>query len=194
MDQQQRLGRYRELLLAWSSRINLIGPEVRANLDAHIAEALAAAEILAPCGDCLDFGSGGGLPAIPMAIASTGARFFLVEAAQKKWAFLKRVVRECQLDAVVLGDRLASILPRLAADQRFTLITSRAVGSPEKWVPLLLSRVAPGGRFALFQSDGRAPSGVALDKVEAFRLPRGESNFLVTLVPRGTGRVAQVPG
>jgi len=39
-------------------------------LDAHIEEALAAAALLKPAGEALDFGSGGGLPAIPMAIVS----------------------------------------------------------------------------------------------------------------------------
>src|SRR5205085_7821194 len=86
---------YQRLLLTWNEKINLIGPEAKEHLDEHIAEALAAAEILKPSGDVLDFGSGGGLPAIPMAIVSPGATFHLVEADQKKWAFLKHVVREC---------------------------------------------------------------------------------------------------
>src|SRR3954454_9157989 len=81
-------------LLKWNERVNLIGPEARANLDAHIGEALAAAEILRPDGEGLDFGSGGGLPAIPMAIVSPAARFHLVEVDQKKWSFLKHVARE----------------------------------------------------------------------------------------------------
>lgn len=186
MDREARLERYKDLLLAWSWRINLIGPEVRENLDAHIAEAVAAAEILRPSDDCLDFGSGGGLPAIPMAIVSPGARFFLVEADQKKWAFLKHVVRECELNSVVLGGRLAAVLPRLPAEQRFSLITSRAVGNPETWVPLLGGRIAPGGRFALFQGDKGLPGGFVIEKSEVFALPRGESNYLVTFVPRGT--------
>src|SRR5436189_135938 len=84
---------YKKELLKWSERVNLVGPEARENLDAHVDEALAAAEILDPRGDVLDFGSGGGLPAIPMAIVSPAARFHLVEADQKKWSFLKHVAR-----------------------------------------------------------------------------------------------------
>src|SRR5262245_50352867 len=103
---------YKKELLKWSERVNLLGPEARENLGAHIDEALAAAEILQPRGDVLDFGSGGGLPAIPMAIASPAAQFHLVEVDQKKWAFLKHVVRECGLNAVVYGDTLARALRR----------------------------------------------------------------------------------
>jgi len=61
---------YKRELLRWNERINLIGPEAVANIDAHIDEAVVAAGILKPSGNVLDFGSGGGLPAIPMAIVS----------------------------------------------------------------------------------------------------------------------------
>src|SRR5258707_15173750 len=118
------LGIYKKELLKWSERVNLVGPEARENLDAHVDEALAAAAILQPRGNVLDFGSGAGLPAIPMAIASPEARFHLVEADQKKWAFLKHVVRECGLSAVIYGDRLAAVLKRFPTDLRFSLVTS----------------------------------------------------------------------
>src|SRR5216110_260148 len=107
-----RLDLYKRELLAWNERVNLIGPEAKEHLDAHIAEAVAAAEILKPEGEVLDFGSGGGLPAIPMAIVSPEARFHLVEADQKKWSFLKHVARECGLSAVIYGDRLDRALKR----------------------------------------------------------------------------------
>ena len=169
---------YRRELLKWSERVNLVGPEARENLDAHIDEALAAAEILKPRGEVLDFGSGGGLPAIPMAITSPEARFHLVEADQKKWSFLKHVVRECGLSAVIYGDRLARALKRFPPGLRFSLVTSRAVGNPEEWVPSLGRWMEPGGRVALFQSRPDVPEfGEA---AEVFPLPRGTSNFLVT--------------
>src|SRR5688500_16174801 len=143
---------YRAELLKWTAKVNLIGPEAKEHLDEHIAEALAAAEILQPRGQVLDFGSGGGLPAIPMAIVSPGARFHLVEADQKKWAFLKHVARECALNAVIYGDRLARVLGRFPPDLRFSLVTSRAVGKAEEWVPSLRPHLADGATVALFQS------------------------------------------
>jgi 16S rRNA (guanine527-N7)-methyltransferase len=166
---------YKKELLKWSERVNLVGPEARENLDEHIAEALAAAEILKPRGDVLDFGSGGGLPAIPMAIASPESRFHLVEADQKKWVFLKHVVRECQLSAVIYGDRLDRALKRFPSDLRFSLVTSRAVGNPEEWVPTLAARAE---KFALFQSTPDAPPFA--EDTQVFTLPRGASNYLVT--------------
>lgn len=179
--QDSGLRTYKETLLAWNEKINLIGPEAKANIDDHIAEALAAAEILRPRGEVLDFGSGGGLPAIPMAIVSPEARFHLVEADQKKWAFLKHVVRECRLNAVVYGDRLARALARFPPDLRFSLVVSRAVGNPEEWLPSLVPHLAPGARVGLFQGTAEVPRIDGFDDSGAHKLPRGEANTLVTL-------------
>lgn len=176
-----RLQLYKRLLLAWTEKINLIGPEARQNLDEHIAEAIAAAGILKPRGDVLDFGSGGGLPAIPMAIVSPDARFHLVEADQKKWAFLKHVVRECSLNATVSGDRLTRALERFPPDLRFSLVVSRAVGKAEEWVPSLAGHLADGAQIALFQSFSEAPQIPGFAPGSAVRLPRGDSNWLVPL-------------
>ena len=172
---------YKQALLAWNAKINLIGPEAREHLDDHIAEALAAAEILKPRGEVLDFGSGGGLPAIPMAIVSPEARFHLVEADQKKWAFLKHVVRECRLNASVYGDRLARVLPRFPSDLRFSLVVSRAVGTPEEWLPSLKPHLESGARIALFQGTPVAPRIDDFVDSGTHKLPRGAANYLVTL-------------
>ncbi len=168
-----RLDRYKHLLLTWNEKINLIGPEVKANLDDHVAEALLAAEILRPDGEVLDFGSGGGLPAIPMAIVSPNARFHLVEADKKKWAFLKHVVRECGLSAVTYGDRLNGVLKGLPPDLRFSLVISRAVGNPEKWLPLLAPHMTAEGVAALFQGSPNAAEIPHFRKLAAHKLPRG---------------------
>ena len=169
----ERLALYKRLLLTWNEKINLIGPEARENLDVHIEEALTAASILQPRGNVLDFGSGGGLPAIPMAIASPEAVFHLVESDQKKWAFLKRAVRECRLSAVVHGDRLARVLTRFPPNLRFSLVTSRAVGKPHEWLPLLAQWMADDGRVALFQGPPEASSIEGFRAGQSFPLMRG---------------------
>jgi 16S rRNA (guanine527-N7)-methyltransferase len=176
-----RIDVYKRELLRWNEKVNLIGPEAKQNLDEHIEEALAAAEILKPKGEVLDFGSGGGLPAIPMAIVSAEGRFHLVEADRKKWAFLKHIARECSLNAVVVGDRLSRALTRFPPDLRFSLVISRAVGRPEEWVPSLKAHLADGARIALFQGTPDAPVIAGFDDSGAYKLPRGDANYLVTM-------------
>lgn len=172
---------YKRELLRWNERINLIGPEAAENLDDHVAEAVAAAEILRPQGEVLDFGSGGGLPAVPLAIMSPNARVQMVEVDRKKWAFLKHIVRACELNAVVYGDRLARAVTRFPPALRFSLVTSRAVGNPQDWVPLLREWLEPGARIALFQGSQDVPAIPGFEKTDVVSLPRGTSNYLVTL-------------
>ncbi len=167
---------YKSELLRWNESVNLIGPEAAANLEGHIAEALRSAEILKPKREVLDFGTGGGLPAIPMAIVAPEARFHLVEADQKKWAFLKHIVRECRLNSVVYGDRLARVLTRFPPELRFSLVTSRGVGNPEEWLPSLVPFMEADGRVALFQGKSEAEMHY-FRKLDAIKLERG---FLVT--------------
>jgi 16S rRNA (guanine(527)-N(7))-methyltransferase RsmG len=176
-----RIAQYKGELLKWTAKVNLIGPEAREHLEEHIAEAVAAAEILRPKGEVMDFGSGGGLPAIPMAILSPDARFHLVEADQKKWAFLKHIVRECGLSSRVYGDRLARLLPWLPAELRFSLVVSKAVGYPEQWVPSLKDHLEDGARIALFQGTPDVPAMAGFSRGDVIPLPRGESNYLVLL-------------
>lgn len=116
-----------------------------------------------------------------MAIAFPDVRMHMVEADQKKWAFLKHVVRECELNSVVHGDRLERVLPRLDPSLSFSLVTSRAVGEPGVWIPRISSRLEPGGRVALFQGNANVPILDRLEHDETFRLSRGNSNYLVVL-------------
>ena len=187
LSKEQRLAVYQEKLLSWNDKINLIGPEAKANLGEHIGEALAAAEYLQPRGRVLDFGSGGGLPAIPMAIVAPEAFFVLVEADQRKWAFLKHVIRECELNCEAWGDRLHRLLGERFLKPEFSLVTSRAVGYPEEWFPGIRNILLPEGRVALFgDSVGRQTIG-EFHKIAEIALPRGVTNILgIYAVPRET--------
>lgn len=75
----------------------------------------------------LDVGSGGGLPALPLAIALKGSRahFTLVEPIGKKVSFLRTVIRTLGLPASVAAGRLEEIDSRETPP--FDVITSRAL-------------------------------------------------------------------
>src|SRR6185312_2011558 len=96
----------------------------------HIADSLQVLKLLS--GDdraFLDLGSGGGFPAIPLAIAlrGTGKTFLLVEPNARKASFLRTVARELDLAVTVEARRSEEI------DSRETIspdvITSRALAS-----------------------------------------------------------------
>jgi hypothetical protein len=68
---------------------------------------------------------------------------------------------------------LDRVLKRIPSDLQFTLVTSRAVGKPEQWVPTLREHLADGARIALFQSTPEVAEipGFRAGRVEP--LPRG---------------------
>lgn len=119
------------LLLKWNAVQNLVSRETESDIwHRHIIDSLQVLPLVRP-GDrwILDLGSGGGLPAIPLAIAlkATGRRCTLVEPIGKKAAFLRTAIRELGLEAEVRNVRIEQL------DSRETgpadLVTSRALAS-----------------------------------------------------------------
>jgi 16S rRNA (guanine(527)-N(7))-methyltransferase RsmG len=75
----------------------------------------------------IDVGSGGGFPAVPIAINCPGLQIFMVEAHQKKCTFLEKMVRQLQLSNVtIICDRLEN----LEIPGRHRLFTARAIEKP----------------------------------------------------------------
>ena len=128
------------LLTKWNAVQNLVSREtVNALWDRHIVDSLQILPLLRPTDErILDVGSGGGLPALPMAIAlkSGPAQFILVEPIGKKVAFLRQAIRELGLNATVHAGRTDSFDSR---ETSFDLITSRALAA----LPALLKLIHP---------------------------------------------------
>lgn len=121
----RRLTRYAELLEKWSRRHNLVRYADRRELvERHLVDSLAAAPYLAESGRLLDVGSGAGFPGVPLLAARPGWSGVLLEPRQKRWAFLRLVVRELGLAAEVERARYQDV----SGDARWDTITARAVG------------------------------------------------------------------
>lgn len=128
------------LLRKWNAVQNLVSRETEAALwERHILDSLQVLPLLRP-GDrsFIDIGSGGGLPAIPLAIALKGgsAVFQLVEPVQKKVAFLRQAIRELGLAAQVHAGRSEGFDSR---ETGYDVVTSRALAA----LPMLLGLIHP---------------------------------------------------
>ena len=111
-----RLGDYFELVAAWNPRLHLVAPCAPAEFAArHVLESLAALPFIPAGATVLDVGSGAGLPAIPCLVMRQDSKAVLVEASQKKSAFLREALsplNEKELppaDYVVNGQQLIGI-------------------------------------------------------------------------------------
>lgn len=132
---------YARLLAKWQSVQNLVSRETLTSVwTRHFADSLQVLPLLRESDrNFVDLGSGGGFPALPIAIATkgSGCRFTLVEPTSRKVSFLRTVARELDLSVVVDGRRSEQIDSREtpAAD----VITSRALAS----LPQLCAWMAP---------------------------------------------------
>ena len=102
---QHKLLAFRDLLLKWNKTYNLTALRDPAQaISHHLLDSLA---ILPHVGDgpLLDVGSGGGLPAIPLAIARPELAVDMVDTVQKKATFLQQAIIELGLKNALQANR-----------------------------------------------------------------------------------------
>jgi 16S rRNA (guanine527-N7)-methyltransferase len=91
-----------------------------------------------------DLGSGGGLPAIPIAILQPGWNLTLIEAIRKKTAFLQHVRGKLGLTNIqVLSERVETVAKK--EPERFDAVISRAFTKLSHFLELSLPLLKPEG-------------------------------------------------
>lgn len=141
------------LLTRWGKAVNLMGFKTRDERDRrYFAEALAALPWLPDEGRALDIGSGGGSPALPLAVARRALAWTLVEANERKALFLDEAVRTLALDnARVVRARYQSFSVETPVD----VVTLRGVAVTEGMLEKIGTELGPGGRLLWFSSEAR---------------------------------------
>jgi 16S rRNA (guanine527-N7)-methyltransferase len=143
---------YQELA-RWNQTVNLIGPGTAGEILArHYGESLAALPLLpAAAHVAMDLGSGAGFPGIVLA-AVRPLEMTLVEARERKWAFLSAACRRASLPCRCLNVRVQVPLPA-GLPERIDVITSRALRlGPETW-KALARRLGSEGRVLLWAGE-----------------------------------------
>ncbi len=165
---------YRETLLLWNSRMNLVSLQSELDLPVrHFIDSLTLIPHL-PAGplSLLDIGSGAGFPAIPVRILRPDLRVTLLEASRKKCSFLKELVRRLRLqDVAVLNSRLEEFLKRPGRPS-FDIVTSRATLKLPELVEKGLPLLKDGGFLAAMKGPDldRELTGLESLKSQAFRV------------------------
>jgi len=140
-----RLAAYGNLLLRWNTRLSLTAIRNPAELiERHLMEGVFAAAYHPEAATALDFGSGAGIPGIPIALRRSSIHVTLAESQRKKAAFLQEALRTLQLGASVHASR-AELLPAGS----FDAVWMRAVDKSISMLPIAASLVASAGALCL---------------------------------------------
>lgn len=134
------LERYIALVLKWQKAVNLVSNKELSSLwTRHVLDsAQLYFKIQSSAKTLVDLGSGGGFPAVVIAILNKAlkgplTKIVLIESDNKKSIFLQEVSRVLDLNLIVLNKRIEDVEPIIA-----DVITSRALGVVE--LLLTLSR------------------------------------------------------
>jgi 16S rRNA (guanine527-N7)-methyltransferase len=159
-DLAERLATYGAMLLDANRKVNLTGAKDAEALVPHLLDALTLAGDVTE--SLVDVGSGGGLPGIPLALA-TGARLVMIEPIAKKAAFLERALAELGLDGLALSQRAEVVARDERFREKFAFATARAVSSAPTVAELTIPFLRIGGRALLQKGVVEAAERQALE-------------------------------
>ena len=154
-----------------AQRIGAVGP---GSLDDQLTQALGYAEgpTCGLAGRVVDLGSGGGLPALPLACTWPDSTWLLVESWTRRAALLRRVVRELVLGArVVVTSERAELVGHGPERGNADVVTARSFGPAAVTLECAAPLLAPGGRLLisvrasepLWPAEGLAAVGLAFE-------------------------------
>lgn len=176
LSQQQvaDLNAFLQELERWNRVHNLTSVEgEQASVDLHLIDSIAILPIMreflpSTQVQIADLGSGGGLPAIPIAIAQPNWSISLIEAVRKKTAFLQNVKGKLGLgNASIYSDRVEHVARQEPG--KYDAVISRAFTSLDRFLDLAEPFLKPGGLVFAMKAK-RADEELLAVSIERWRL------------------------
>jgi 16S rRNA (guanine527-N7)-methyltransferase len=142
----EQLQIYLEELKLWNAKTNLTGLKTdRDIVIKHFLDSLAVLPFLDGVASVVDLGSGGGFPGLVLKLARPQLALTLVEARERKAAFLEYLVARFTLTGVVVSQ--THLTPHLAHkwEPKVAAVVSRAAFIMPRLLELAAPLLAPGG-------------------------------------------------
>lgn len=143
---------YISAFLEENSKINLISKNDEKFLwEKHIYDSLAIEIFFEKYGrnfkTLLDFGTGGGFPSVPIALAYPEIKVTALDSIRKKIAAVEDMKQRLKISNLeTICDRVENL------HTKFDLVTSRAVASLDKIVEYAIPHLKRGGYFITYKS------------------------------------------
>ncbi|MEX0283835.1 MAG: 16S rRNA (guanine(527)-N(7))-methyltransferase RsmG [Paracoccaceae bacterium] len=144
-----RLVWYHDQVLKWNKAINLISKSSESAIwERHIKDSAQVFFLANAADKWLDIGSGGGFPGLVVAIlakeASPNTHFTLMDSDARKSTFLRTIVRELDLNATIVPERIEEANP-MGAD----VVSARALANLNLLLNFCTFHMKPAGQALL---------------------------------------------
>jgi 16S rRNA (guanine527-N7)-methyltransferase len=187
-DALEKLRALRALVAGANARLNLTRIIDEGEfVERHVLDSLLGLEGSPDAASWVDVGSGGGFPGLAIAIARPRSSVLLVEAIQKKAAFLEEAAASLGLANVSVAAARAEDVAR-ERRERFERGAIRAVGSAALCAEYLLPFLAVGGEAVLYRGPSGGDDEEALARSAAALLGGGEVRAREHVLPSGEKR------
>ena len=147
--------RYGRILIYWNKKINLISRKDEQNLlERHILHSLTPLKYLKlkEKALCLDVGTGGGLPGIPLKIARQDLNFTLIDSISKKIKMTDMFAKHTELkDIKAVCIRAEDYQKSNKSIKKFDYIFSRAVAKTDLIISWVRNIIKNDGLIVLYK-------------------------------------------
>ena len=153
----------------------------------------------------MDVGSGGGIPALPLAIASPDRSLSSLDATRKKVEFQTAAALELGLtNFTAYWGRAESFGADPQHRQSYDLVLARAVAATAVLAEFTLPFVKPGGYAMFYKGQDYLPRlnqakhavrllGGQVERVEEFSLPEGRGERVIIIIKKVANTPALYP-
>ncbi len=151
-----------ELLSAVNAHTNLTRIAAKSEFEIkHVADSLAIAKFLPGIAGkpwrVADVGCGAGFPSLVLAAAFPQLEVTAIDSTHKKVAFVAEAARELGLaNLTAVAGRAIELARRPEFQDRFDLVTARAVAAAGKLFPECRRMIAPGGCMVFYKTPQQA--------------------------------------
>lgn len=154
-EQIERVERYQRELLYWNAKVNLISrKDEEFLLERHILHSMAllTGVELPQKARCLDVGTGGGFPGIPVKIARPDLNMVLADSIGKKISLTEMFAKHTELRGIsAVNIRVEELARNKQYIRAFDVVMARAVAPVADIVNWTIRLLKPGGFYVLLK-------------------------------------------
>lgn len=155
--EQEGFRLYHKLIVKFNPALNLVSLKDVKELEIkHFLDSLSPKYLGLITGSplkVLDFGTGGGLPGVPLKIVFPDLQMYLMEQSIKKTVFLEMVVKVLNLKETIILKGEAKHFQGIYGNY-FDLVLSRATGPLKEVLKIALPLVKEGGKLIFYKGKG----------------------------------------